>query len=299
MDFAVGIEEFWPSWSCTLSIARTLEWLLTWRCIAPIFEKYCGQRKRWRILHAGCGNSALTDEMHEAGYECITSIDNSATAIEQMKAAHCEMEWHCMDATAMSFRDRHFDVVIEKGLVDCLLCMEAKDLESTKFLKEVVRVLALEGLFFCISFSQSRGWRFQDLELRVLEMQPLPAGRAGLNFLYVCQKHGEDILDRWPCVRRDLELGLSKEEYRLLDQPAAAWGAAAEAAPGDVVEVAEAFESGDAAATLLPAGLRGIVKFRDEDGDALIRFPRLEGVDSVDRFVLQGDIARLRLRTTM
>ncbi|CAJ1357602.1 unnamed protein product [Effrenium voratum] len=96
----------------------------------------------------------------------------------------------------------------------------------------------------------------------VLEMQPLPAGRAGLNFLYVCQKHGEDILDRWPCVRRDLELGLSKEEYRLLDQPAAAWGAAAEAAPGDVVEVAEAFESGDAAATLLPAGLRGIVKFR-------------------------------------
>ena len=37
---------------------------------------------------------------------------------------------------------------------------------SSVFSSEVVRVLAMEGLFFCISFSQNRGWRFQDLELR-------------------------------------------------------------------------------------------------------------------------------------
>lgn len=47
---------------------------------------------------------------------------------------------------------------------------------------------------------------------------------------------------------------------------------------------------------MLCPGLRGIVRLRDADGDAVVRFPRLPGVSSAERFVRGEDFARLRKR---
>eukprot|EP00435_Cladocopium_sp_Y103_P073918 s32_g45.t1 len=330
-----------------LTKASPDEWLLAWSQVADVFEKYCGQpRRQWKILHAGCGNSALTAEtrglkirvaedededewmdackMYRAGYEHITSIDNSATVIAQMQAACRDSAslkwwdmfswhviglglWHTSHVKEMNFDDGSFDVVIEKGLLDCLGCMDEAKLEVAKVLKEVHRVLRLQGLFFCISFNHNRAaqladepWKFSLCESRRI------SAAGGQNSLYVFRKSSADVLRKWPQLFRDLKLHLTNEEsstaiaalpssnslsvaapqqdYQLVDQPCALIEGEAEA--GNVVEVIEAFESGTAAVTCfnmlfwdqnpvgLHAGLRGVVKLRDHDGDALIRFPR-------------------------
>ncbi|CAL1138409.1 unnamed protein product [Cladocopium goreaui] len=240
-----------------LTKASPDEWLLAWSQVADVFEKYCDQpRRQWQILHAGCGNSALTAEMYRAGYEHITSIDNSATVIAQMQAAcrdSASLKWCCMDAGEMDFDDGSFDVVIEKGLLDCLGCMDEAKLEVAKVLKEVHRVLRLQGLFFCISFNHNRAaqlaepWKFSPTDPTAV-----PICRR-----YVFRKSSADVL-QWPQLFRDLKLHLTKEDYQLVDQPCTL--TEGEAETGNVVEVIEACESGDQNPVGLHVGLRGVVK---------------------------------------
>lgn len=48
-------------------------------------EQALGNDKKKRILHLGCGNSSLQDELYEAGYHRITNVDISTVVIEQMQ----------------------------------------------------------------------------------------------------------------------------------------------------------------------------------------------------------------------
>ena len=51
------------------------------------FEEFCPVRRDGSgdLLVVGCGNSAFSAELHAAGYQQITSIDISATAIRKMQ----------------------------------------------------------------------------------------------------------------------------------------------------------------------------------------------------------------------
>ncbi|CAK9113901.1 unnamed protein product [Durusdinium trenchii] len=109
---------------------------------------------------------------------------------------------------------------------------------------------------------------------------------------YVFQKASASILSLWPSYWRDLRLRLSEEDYRLIDQEGT-WTDALDAQVGDVLEVVEDFDSGDQEAVRLTRGLRGILHFRDRDGDAMVRFPRRCSrldAESVDRFVFEEDV---------
>eukprot|EP00434_Breviolum_minutum_P005200 symbB.v1.2.004585.t1/scaffold261.1/size248783/13 len=205
----------------------------------------------------------------------------------------------------MNFDDGSFDVVIEKGLLDCLACMDEAKLEMAKCLKEVHRVLKLQGLFFCISFNHDRAEHLEDepWKFRLRESRRISAP-GGQNSLYVFQKSDSDALQQWPQMLRDLKLGVTEEDHQLVDQPFVKLIEADHAVVGDILQVAETFESGmvvwsfpcDHDPVKLPAGLCGIVKLRDHDGDALIRFPRLQDVYSVDRFVFNENFAKMQIR---
>eukprot|EP00913_Durusdinium_trenchii_P000082 g72.t3 len=229
--------------------------------------------------------------MYRAGYRQITSIDNSATVIQQMQEAHGEdgLEWFCMDVGEMSLAEQSFDVVIEKGLLDCLACMEDAHLATAKCMKEVIRILKFDGFFFCISFNHQRAPSLTSApyHFRLCELQRTAALGAEY-YVYVFQKASASILSLWPSYWRDLRLRLSEEDYRLIDQEGT-WTDALDAQVGDVLEVVEDFDSGDQEAVRLTRGLRGILHFRDRDGDAMVRFPRLDA-ESVDRFVFEEDV---------
>ncbi|TRY69747.1 hypothetical protein DNTS_035422 [Danionella cerebrum] len=74
-----------------------------------------------------CGNSALSHDMHQAGYSSITNVDYSSVCVEGMAERHqgcAQLSWICMDARRLAFTDASFDVVVEKGTLDAMLVEE-------------------------------------------------------------------------------------------------------------------------------------------------------------------------------
>jgi 2-polyprenyl-3-methyl-5-hydroxy-6-metoxy-1,4-benzoquinol methylase len=77
-----------------------------------------------RVLNVGAGNSRLSEEMFDEGYETITNIDISQTVTKAMTEKYKEkgpnFKYVQMDVRAMDFTET-FDAVIDKGTLDCIL----------------------------------------------------------------------------------------------------------------------------------------------------------------------------------
>lgn len=58
-----------------------------------------------------------------------------------------------MNACALDFPDDTFDVVMDKGTMDSILCGEGSTTNVGKMLAEVTRVLKPNGVFFMVSYS--------------------------------------------------------------------------------------------------------------------------------------------------
>ena len=59
-----------------------------------------------KILHIGCGNSELGEQLYNEGFKNITNIDFSVTVIDKMKE-RCKhltsMTWYAMDLQFLEF----------------------------------------------------------------------------------------------------------------------------------------------------------------------------------------------------
>jgi len=135
------------------------DWYLEYRELKPYFSNIYPIKKESAILMVGCGNSKLSEEMYEDGYKNITNIDISSVVVENMKKYYGEkdMKIECleMDATKMTFEDKKFDVIIDKGTLDALLCGKNNDIVNS-LVREMTRVLKLEGELFIISHGQPK-----------------------------------------------------------------------------------------------------------------------------------------------
>ena len=63
------------------------DWYATYDELNDTFEEFCPIKSHCEdsLLVVGCGNSAFSAELHGAGYQHITSIDISNSAISKMK----------------------------------------------------------------------------------------------------------------------------------------------------------------------------------------------------------------------
>lgn len=96
------------------------------------FHRYSGLKEYFApylkpedlVLNLGCGNSRMAEEMFDDGYERCISIDFSANVVKTMndKCRHKRDEFYYkkMDARALEFDDGMFDMVIDKGTLDCI-----------------------------------------------------------------------------------------------------------------------------------------------------------------------------------
>lgn len=88
----------------------------------------------------------------------MTNIDISEVVINQMKKTYRDSgcKWLTMDATAMSFGNESFSVVLDKGTLDAMMSEESDSLNETiqKYFSEVTRVLKPMGRFVCVSLLQ-------------------------------------------------------------------------------------------------------------------------------------------------
>jgi len=186
--------------------SKPFEWLEGHAELYNMIEQATKGLRSCKILHVGCGNSTLTESMYDDGYHDIVNIDNSGVVIEQMlkrNAHRAEMAWIEMDITQMNFTDKRFDLVIDKGVLDNLFCMEESSRTIHLYFEEVIRVLRPGGIFLCVSYGEpstrlrcfnkpSGVFKQGVMHLRpygwTLRQVTIPPPYAGLsaNYAYIC-----------------------------------------------------------------------------------------------------------------
>ena len=76
----------------------------------------------------------------------------------QDKGSACQCFGGCylpMDVCNLQFRDDSFPCVIDKGTMDALLCGRHYEVQVTKMIEEIGRVLAVHGIFIEITFGKN------------------------------------------------------------------------------------------------------------------------------------------------
>lgn len=181
------------------------DWYQRWSGVRDIIVEYT--KPAHSILNVGAGNSRLSEEMHDEGFTNITNIDTSMVAVKAMQDKYRDKEgmvYAHMDVKQMDLQDKTFDLVLDKGCMDSILCGEASTLNVQKALGEVARVLNSRGVFICISHGQPSyrltymqrpefGW-----EVRVHTVEKPRMGMSGsalnveekdnVHYIYVCVK---------------------------------------------------------------------------------------------------------------
>ncbi|KAK2950922.1 putative kinase domain protein [Blattamonas nauphoetae] len=177
-----------------------------------------------KILYIGCGNSLLPDQLYDAGFKNLTCIDTSSTVIEDMQTENStsrpEIKYQVENALSMSFDSNMFDLVIDKGTCDAVLCGDKAFKNMRLLCSEVSRVLTETGCFISVSHSDEKyrrlhftareeyGWTF------VTQSLTKPGSKQKYH-LYVMQKKAKEEAQQ----PQEEEAEGEKEEKEEGDQP--------------------------------------------------------------------------------
>ncbi|CAG9332810.1 unnamed protein product [Blepharisma stoltei] len=188
--------------------AEPFDWYQRWSGIKDVLTQYVFPTHQ--ILHLGCGNSRLSEEMYDEGFINSINIDISQVVIKAMQEKYRDkqtMRFLHMDGRNMEFDDATFDAVIDKGTLDAILCGENSTAHANKMISEVYRVLSPTGVYVVISYGQPpHRYPYLDKpelnwEITVHQVQkPTIASTAALatddrdqpnvHYIYVCKKRG-------------------------------------------------------------------------------------------------------------
>jgi SAM-dependent methyltransferase len=129
------------------------DWLFEWKDVAPIVEKYVS--KSDRVFLPGCGNAPLSPDMFDAGFTNQLNCDTSSVVIDQCKERNRDlrpgMEFSVLDATSTGLDDVSFEAVVDKSLIDTLLCCENSVALTTSMVDEFHRLLKPGGVYITMS----------------------------------------------------------------------------------------------------------------------------------------------------
>ncbi|KAK4879959.1 hypothetical protein RN001_008105 [Aquatica leii] len=174
------------------------------------YPELCGHLHKYikpkdDVLVVGCGNSTLSSDLYNIGYNKITNIDISEVVIRQMLNLHQilrpDLKYIQMDVFNMTFTDESFSVVLDKGTLDALMPDDKPETldKILTYFKEINRILKIGGRYVCISLLQkhildfvldyfpSNNWMFRVV--RCLEAEKKNENENSLPvFMIVCTK---------------------------------------------------------------------------------------------------------------
>jgi hypothetical protein len=151
-------------------------WYYNFGDLLPLFEKTIGAEGLGEadILEIGCGDSPVVKGFADYGDKKknrrhLVGIDISANVVNALKATQStaqEVRYAIMDATSLSFAPTSFDLVIDKGTIDALMCeknLSKRNKTCSAVTSEAFRVLDnRSGVFMLISHMQPEGSEFQE-----------------------------------------------------------------------------------------------------------------------------------------
>ncbi len=180
------------------------DWYQRYAALKDLIGQYV--RKDDGVLMAGCGNSKLSEDMYEDGYTHITNVDISRVVVDQMLERHrgkTSMAWRQMNICALDFADASFNVVLDKGTLDSILCGEGSINNVANMCMEVSRVLKPDGVFLIVSYGipdnrlqylqeETYKWRVSVHTVPKPSCSSLvaadPKDKANVHYVYICQK---------------------------------------------------------------------------------------------------------------
>ena len=118
--------------------------------LIPILKKY----DKPKILYIGCGTSLLGYHMYLEGYQNIYNIDCSEELINKLNERTdrpSTVKYKQCLCENLSFPDGLFDVIIDKGTLDSVMCSEQALEKSRKMIQEIYRCLKSNGIYLCLS----------------------------------------------------------------------------------------------------------------------------------------------------
>lgn len=138
------------------------DWYNAWLSLKPILKQAgVSPVTHNELLHVGVGSSRLQNDLHREGY-CVTNIDFSSVAIENLlsswKGQPTAMKYVVADVRNMQeeFQDDSFDLVLDKGTLDAMLCGSDSGLNSAMMIAECHRVLREDGVLIIISYGDPK-----------------------------------------------------------------------------------------------------------------------------------------------
>lgn len=221
---------YWETRYATSSMDsdKTYDWLLGWDDVSNLLETIAPYDSHTTVLHLGCGNSTMPEEMYEAGYRQQTCIDISPSVIAHMEArsrSRPSMQWiiaDCTDLTAV-LASESFDLVIDKGTIDSFFFHEGDALMLRRFVGEAFRVTSSSGVYVSINFHHPKHvlrllrQKLFHWHVRVAKLPAAtgakygasvrPDSNSSFNYVYVCSKSclSPQSLKNWPELEERVE----------------------------------------------------------------------------------------------
>lgn len=104
-----------------------------------------------KILDLGCGNGWLSIYFARNGFK-VKGVDSSPVAIKEAKnianKAKVSVEFKTGDALDFQYPNKEFDIVVDRGLLHHI-----PKSSWIKYVKGIVKVLKIDGLFYLMVFS--------------------------------------------------------------------------------------------------------------------------------------------------
>ncbi|XP_067218727.1 EEF1A lysine methyltransferase 4 isoform X1 [Chanodichthys erythropterus] len=148
-------------WNERYRTEESFEWFGDFTKFEHLLKQHVGTEEN--VLMLGCGNSALSYDMYQAGYTSITNVDYSSVCVESMAERYkdcAQLSWLCMDARRLAFPDGVFDVVLEKGTLDAMLVEETDPWKVSEKAAQLLHQVLLEVRTFDFEGLQlSEFWR--------------------------------------------------------------------------------------------------------------------------------------------
>ncbi|CAE7683463.1 Eef1akmt4, partial [Symbiodinium microadriaticum] len=158
-----GRIHFWDEWYT--SEPEPFEWYYPYKKFASVINDHVA--KEAKILVAGCGNSYMMEDMVADEFVDITGVDISRVVIDLMKvrcADYPEIRLLTGNMQDTNLPKESFDCIIDKGLMDSILCDLKGEEGVQNLVREVERLLTPDGIFICISHAGPED-RLQYLEV--------------------------------------------------------------------------------------------------------------------------------------